>query len=135
MADKEKQTSQGANHYAGLGWRYQVYTGRGVEMPKFSAPWHWLAQRDRQDEAAIGRQSSKEKQMHISFDENHRPTLIGAPPGVTLQQCSIVFDNIGGDLVVGSGHAEVMLDVHGRGRRQSLPLVFRKVGPVVEGKT
>lgn len=71
--------------------------------------------------------------MHISFDENHKPILVGAPPGVILQQCSIVFDNIGGDLVVGSGHAEVILDVHGRGRRQSLPLVFPKVTPAAGG--
>jgi hypothetical protein len=37
-------TDQQKNHYAGLGCRYQVYTGRGVNMPKFSAPWRWLAQ-------------------------------------------------------------------------------------------
>jgi hypothetical protein len=36
-------TDQQKNTYAGLGHRYQVYTGRGVNMPKFSARWHWLA--------------------------------------------------------------------------------------------
>ena len=37
-------THEQKNHYAGLGYRYRVYTGRGLNMPTFSAPWHWLAQ-------------------------------------------------------------------------------------------
>ncbi|CAG4909763.1 hypothetical protein [Paraburkholderia gardini] len=41
---QEKQSTEQRNSYAGLGYRYQVYTGRGVNMPKFSTPWHWLAQ-------------------------------------------------------------------------------------------
>lgn len=44
MTGQQKSATQGASRYAGLGYRYQVYTGRGVNMPKFSAPWRWLAQ-------------------------------------------------------------------------------------------